>query len=218
MNLLGFRLRKHLSIKDLQSYGRLGNGAIGVGFAWPKGLQWRRFLAVTAGLSCSISWTGCAKEPYAATTNLRLTDEERSQKVNLSAADDREVEGILGSVARGESVVDPPGPAPHGMRWSDLPQAVDAACEETEMAVVRTTTHTWGTEFVIVTVEDYPGTLTVKNVGEPAVYEADASIGLFGNHETRANALLAALRKSMLAFGKKREFDVDPVSIAGSDR
>jgi hypothetical protein len=162
--------------------------------------------------------SGCSKQPYAATTTLRLTPEEQCRKPDLSASDERRVESAFQSLAAGEKAVNPPGPAPYGMRWSDLPQALDAACEEVEMAVVRTTKHEWGIEFTLVTIEDYPGTLTVRNIGEPGIYEAQASIGLFGDHENQADALLAALHKSMMAFGKKRGFEVDPLTITSSSQ
>jgi hypothetical protein len=175
---------------------------------------------LVCGAILPVIWaiSGCAKQPYAATTTLRLTPEEQSRKSDLSVADERRIESAFQSLAAGEKAVNPPGPAPHGMRWSDLPRALDAACAEVEMAVVQATQYEWGTEFTLITIKDYPGTLTVKNIGEPGIYEAHASIGLFGDHTNQADALLAALHKSMLAFGRKREFEVDPLTVTSRNQ
>jgi hypothetical protein len=128
----------------------------------------------------------------------------------LTPAEEKQAMAILKSVADGVTPVDPPTTARHGVRWRDVPAAASAACSETEMVIVRSTQHAWGTEFTLLTIEDFPGTLNVRKAGDGRVYEADATIGLFGNHTKRAQQLLAAFSKSMIAYGKRLDFEHDP--------
>lgn len=152
-----------------------------------------------AGLVC-----GCSR--YAAVSNrIYPEDADETPRQVLSDAQQRRLKQAMAQVAddRSSSSRDL-GPAPLGMRWSDVPNAVYAAVMEVEMAIVWQTHHDWGWEYRLLTVEDYPGTLTVKRTNDGRVYQASATIGRFVDQPARAQALLAELHKQMLAFGRKR--------------
>ena len=172
-----------------------------------------------AGLLAGLLLSGCSKpQPYAASTNLALTPEEQRTKQVLTPEEERQAMGILKSVADGAEVVEPPSRAEHGVRWRDVPKAAGAAASETEMVVVRRIDHDWGYEFVLRTVEDYPGTLNVRKTNDERVYQAEATIGLFENRIDRADALLKAFNKSMQAYGRKLQFEHDPLEPAGQSQ
>ena len=108
--------------------------------------------------------------------------------------------------------MNPPAPAPLGMRFSDVPDAVNAACADVEMAVVssaKVEKGKGGLRFELKTIEDWPAELIVLRTGDGGVYEATAKVGRFGDHTERAGRLREALRKQMLAFGAKRRFNRD---------
>ncbi len=165
---------------------------------------------------------GCSQPPVVLSKERRDPQEQR-QKLLLSEADQVEVLAAMRSIAVGRTVVNPPAPAPLEMRWSDVPRAVAAACSEQgiEMAVVHTevlmaVVHSKEAPYVyrfhLRTVEDWPGELIVCRVGGATVYVADGWIGRFPEnpkHIEQKNNLLAALRRQMKAFGRKRGFN-DP--------
>jgi hypothetical protein len=160
------------------------------------------------------SWgllAGCGQpQPHATTTNLALTPQEEREKLVLSHADEAEMLSALKSIAAGRTPVDPPAPAPLGMRWSDVPEAVDSACNEAgvEMVVVRKIEADDGRSyrFVLETIEDWPGELVVRKVDGPEVYAAEAWVGRFPTEPARVarkDALLSALEKHMRALGRE---------------
>jgi len=154
---------------------------------------------------------GCSKPPPAASTNLRLTPEESIRKSTYRPEDRRKARQALHEVAADHRPVNPPVPAPLGMRFSDIERAVARACDDVEAAVVWTEPDEDGAGFVfsLRTVEDWPGEIAVRRVAGPEVYTAEAWFGRFPEEEknlTRAKALRAALGKQMRAWGKKRAF------------
>ncbi len=148
----------------------------------------------------------------AASTNLKLTNEEHTAKAKLSEADQAEVIAAMQHIDPDHVPTSPSAEAPAKMRWSDLNAAVYYACNRVEMAIIRTEIDEDGrlVRFHLRTVEDWPGQLTVRRVPEPDLYKAEASIGRFPQKPKRlerASALLKALDEYMLAFGKKRRLD-----------
>lgn len=146
---------------------------------------------------------GCARS--AAESNKQYKDEPDASAIRvLSPSEQKSAIQAMQTAASGHTPVRSPQPAVHGMRWSDVPNAVAYALDEVEMAVVSGTEHDWGWEFRILSVEDDPGTLWVKRTNDARVYEASASIGRIIDQPERAKALLEELHKQMLAFGRKR--------------
>jgi hypothetical protein len=168
---------------------------------------WQCLLMALAVSATACTLSGCSRQPYAAETNLALTVQERQQKQVFTSADARQAMAILESTAEGSRPIAPPAPAKQGLRWRDVPAAAGTACAEVEMVVVRRIDHDWGIEFQLLSVEEYPGTLNVRRRDDERVYEADAVVGVFGNHTGRAERLLKAFADSMIANGKKRRFE-----------
>ena len=156
---------------------------------------------------------GCAgPQPYAAVGHRTVAEEGPQWKQVLNPQEQAEVQRILRSVAAGEEPVNPPAPAPLGMRFSDVPDAVNAACADVEMAVVSTVRigdRNGGYRFILKTIEDWPAELIVMPTGDGKIYQDTAKVGRFGDHTERAERLREALRKQMLAFGAKRRFNRD---------
>ena len=160
--------------------------------------------AVALGVVALIA-VSCQSPPYAAASGHPLTEESTHYKAVLDASDQARIETGFGGLARGHHAVDPPVPAPLGVRWADVPQAVRFACDDAEMAVVQTIDHDGTFEFRLLTIEEYPGRLVVHQTNDDQVYNAEASIGIYGDHGDRARRLLDAFDHQMRAFGKKRE-------------
>jgi hypothetical protein len=158
-----------------------------------------------------VAVAGCwDPQPYATLGHRTVAEDGPAMKQVLSPAEQTEVRQILRSVAAGEEPVNPPAPAPLGMRFSDVPEAVRTACAAVEMAVVSSEPveeGRGGLRFALKTIEDWPAELTVMRTGDEGVYEAIAKVGRFGNHTERAEALLEALQRQMHAFGAKRRFN-----------
>jgi hypothetical protein len=190
--------RKPLQIQDLQSYAsRLTKVACAV-------------LAFGVG-----GVNGCANQPYAAADNHPMTPEEARLKPVLGQGDQRRIEAEFQTLAAGHTAVEPPMPAARhsgagnpgypGVRWSDVPLAVPDACADAEMAVVSSVETRDSLEYMLRTIEDYPGTLVIRRPNDGSVYQATATIGRFGDHTDRAQQLLKALDEQMKAYGRKRK-------------
>ena len=148
------------------------------------------------------------EQPRAAVLSQALATDE---KLLLSAADQAEILAAFRSIAQDRTPVNPPRPAPGGLRWSDVQQAAAWAVAEpgVEMAIVQTLRHDWGYTFRLKTVEDRPAQLIVRRRDDRSVYEATVTVGRFGDDHQRAEKLRAAFDRMMRAFGRKRGFDDD---------
>lgn len=152
-----------------------------------------------------LTLVGCGVEqPFAATTNLRLTQEEESQKLVLDSSDQARVLGDLRSVAGDHMVVRPPT-ASGSIRWSDVPLALGYACAEVEMAIVRTISEPQRYIFKLKTIDDRPGEITIRRVDDDRVYIAEATVGRLGDDEDLARRLLSELDRQLHRFGAKRK-------------
>jgi len=162
-------------------------------------------LCLAAGPAVS----GCARARPAAESERFRGPAEPLYTGTLSPDQQQRVKGAFDALAAGKSAVNHPAAA-EGVRWSDLRLAVAYACDDVEAAVVRQTQREWGWEFAIRTVEDWPGTLTVRKTNDQRVYEATAVIGVFGDRKERAAALLDALDTRLRELGRKRKFPDEP--------
>lgn len=149
---------------------------------------------------------GACEQPGNAVSSQALVTEERAV---LTPAHRAEMRSALRSIAHGRILVDRPGPAPGGLRWSDVERAAAEAVGElgVEMAILETQAHDDGYTFRLKTIEDRPAQLTVRRRDDGRVYEATATVGRFADDQQRADALLAAFDRMMRAFGRKRGFN-----------
>ena len=150
---------------------------------------------------------GC-EQPRAAVLSQALATDE---KLLLSPADQAEILAAFRSIVQDRTPVNPPGPAPGGLRWSDVQLAAEWAVAEdgVEMAIVQTLRHDWGYTFRLKTIEDRPALLVVRRRDDRSVYETTVTVGRFGDDHQRAEKLRAAFDHMMHAFGRKRGFNDD---------
>lgn len=128
----------------------------------------------------------------------------------LSPAQRAEVIVAFDQITAGATVVNPPGPAPRGVRWSDIPNAVGSACNEAgvEMTVLRT--HDEDDEeyrFDLLTIERWPGELVIRRGEGDEVYRVvSVSVGRFPEMPDcvdRGRKLVEAFEEKLRAMGKK---------------
>ena len=169
--------------------------------------RWRIMARRWAPVGVVITTTGCS-EPPAITTNAGLVPEEKEL---LDQGDQSEVLAAMRLIAADRQPSASPTAAPAGVRWSDVLQAVQLACDEpgVEMMIVRFTESDTSFEFELRTIESRPARLHVVRVDEDHIYEASAVVGWFKDDNERAQRLLDALDWAMRAFGAKRAFDED---------
>ncbi len=185
--------------------------------AWPTSYR-AAAVAVLAGAGL-LGGCGTALPPVAS-TNRPVPGEPgqpgRPDQV-LTPGQERASLAALRSVAEGERAVNPPGPAPGGLRWSDVPAAVSAACDDpgVEMVIVQTIAtppeDPQRYRFVLRTIEDWPGELVIRRARGQPVYEIESvSVGRFPSdpaRRERARALAQAFEKHLEAFGRKAWFN-----------
>lgn len=123
----------------------------------------------------------------------------------LDDTDRRAVREVFGGLAGDRVPIDPPIDAGGGVRWTDVYSAALFACDQTEMAIVRMVATPEGYDVQLKTIEDYPGRMLIHARPHPQVYEAQATIGLYGDRTERARQLLVAFDDQMRAFGRKRQ-------------
>ena len=152
-----------------------------------------------------LTLVGCSSEqPFAATTNLRLTEEEKTLKLVLDSSDQARALRDMRAVA-GDHIVAHPPSTTASVRWSDIPLALDYACAEVEMAIVRTTFEPDSYIFKLKTIDDRPGEIKLCRVDDERVYVAEATIGRLGDDEDLARRLLVELDRQLHLFGAKRK-------------
>lgn len=133
----------------------------------------------------------------------------------LDASQRREVEKSFRSLPgdRTAGEVGPgPQPAPKG-RWRDIPAAAGEAASTAEVAIVSTRFEPEGASlesaerivFELVTLTSEPGRLEVSRGEAGRLYEAAATIGLFGERTETAKLLVEALASQVALFGRKPE-------------
>ncbi len=181
---------------------------------------------------CAVAWAGaawglgglagCASKPRpAADTALTQQPDEPATIGSPSPEVRNEIIAAFRSLPSADAAsTSAPvvGAAAQG-RWSDVYAAVLYACDDAEMAVVRKREFTWGWVFDIRTVEDWPATLIIQRSDSTegassipagavhrtgAIYHASAIVGRLHDRSTRAQALLDAFDRHLLAFGRKR--------------
>lgn len=156
------------------------------------------------GLILGIS---CEQAPKA------IPDQEMApnEKAVLNLSDRSEILSAFRSISQGREPVNRPSKAAKGVRWSDVPQSVAAACNEAgvEMAIIETIENDWGYTFILKTVEDWPAQLIIRKLDTDQVYQATATVGRFSDNQKRADKLLAVFGQKMRAFGRKRGFEDD---------
>ena len=152
-----------------------------------------------------LTLVGCSSEqPFAATTNLRLTEEENTLKLVLDPSDQARALRDMRAVAGDHVVVRPPATS-GSVRWSDVPLALDYACAEVEMAIVQTIFESDGYVFKLKTIDDRPGEIKLCRVDDERVYVAEATVGRLGDDEDLASRLLVELDRQLHLFGAKRK-------------
>jgi hypothetical protein len=148
-------------------------------------------------------------EPYAATTNRRLTEDEQHGPLVLDETDQAAVLAAMRQITAAPEATDGPPPEPSDVpRWSDLEAAVISASDEIEAAVVDSTRQSDGevVVFTLKTVEGWPGELVVERVPPPEVYRPTARLGRFPmmpERIERAERLLASLDRLMMEYARK---------------
>ena len=175
------------------------------------------FRAAVAAVILTVVLPGCSSpEPMTAESNLRLTDEEAKIRWTIDRRDHGQILKAMRSVAPDHRPAERPAPAPHGVRWGDVPAAAFYAAQEAEMAIIRTEPEVDAANdevrrftFTLRTIDDRPATLVVERKPEPDIFVATATCGRFGDQEAWAARLVEAFEKKMIAFGRKREWDVE---------
>ncbi|TVQ52498.1 MAG: hypothetical protein EA377_10055 [Phycisphaerales bacterium] len=169
-------------------------------------------LLLLAGLA--VFSNGCAPDPPAAESNLRLTEDEATIRWTLDDRDRGPILEAMRSIEPDHQPTRRPGPAPHGVRWSDVPDAAHFAAIESEMVILKTEPGRYEAidqvdEFVFTlrTIDDQPATLIVTRRPEPEIVEVHAVCGLFGDRDDRARELERAFDRKLRAFGRKRAWN-----------
>ena len=134
----------------------------------------------------------------------------------LTPRQQAEVMRSFRALAAGATVVDPPAPAPHGVRWSEIPQALAWACNEegVEMVIVETHQDVYGYDFTLRTIENWPARLVIGHGRGEQVYEiTEVSVGRFPDNPERIErgaALVEAFEMWLRRMGARKRFNENP--------
>ncbi len=135
-------------------------------------------------------------------------------KPELTGEERAKVLAIMQSAAR-EHV--PPPFVAQGMRWTDVPEALELACDKkgVEMGIVSTEADDQHYDFQLVTIEDWPVHLVIERLEDERVYEVrTVEVGRFNNRPERGDALIDALAESMQEIAERPRF---PEELEPSD-
>ena len=174
-----------------------------------------RFVPVAAVLGLTrlgICW-GCGGAKTASYKSNVVLPQEAGSGVpgtanqDLTAAQRARILAALESIDFGEVEPDPPGKAPLGVRWSDIPLALRNAANETgvEMVIVTTEVEPDRYVFNLKTIESWPGRLVIRRAGGGKVYKIEKVwIGRFPEEPqrvARAEKLVEAFEKELKRLG-----------------
>lgn len=124
-----------------------------------------------------------------------------------------EVLSAMRSVAAVKRAAERPEAAPHGVRWADIPLAVGNAVGGAgiEMTILETTTEPDRYVFRLETLEAWPGTLSIRRVEGPKVYEIEeVRVGEFPEypaHVKRCERLVKEFEKQLRILGAQKWFN-----------
>lgn len=156
---------------------------------------------------------GCGAKKTAAYKSNVVLPQEASNGVpgradqDLSQGQRSRVLADMRAVAAGHQAVDPPGRAPDGVRWADIPLALRNAGREAGIELVAVTTRVEPDRYVFTlkTVEQWPGRLVIRRAGEGKVYEIEEIwLGRFPQEKVqqqRAEKLVKAFEKELKRLG-----------------
>ena len=175
----------------------------------------------TAAVVLAVALSGCASYPNLVEFN-RVDAAEADAGIPgradqfLSPRQQAEVMRSFEAIAAGATVVDPPAPAPRGVRWSEIPQALAWACNEegVEMTIVETHQDIFGYDFRLRTIEDWPARLVIGHGRGEQVYEiTEVSVGRFPDDPERVergSALVEAFEMWLRKMGARKKFNDQP--------
>ena len=178
-------------------------------------------VSAAAALAAALALTGCAGYTNAVEFN-RIYAEEADAGIPgradqfLSPRQQAEVMRSFKALAAGATVVNPPAPAPRGVRWSEIPQALVWACNEdgVEMVIVRTYQDLDGYDFTLRTIEGWPARLVIGHGRGEQVYEVtEVSVGRFPDNPDRVErgaALVEALQTWLRTMGARKKLNEHP--------
>lgn len=150
--------------------------------------------------------SGCSPTRPAA-DRLELEPGEPSQPGELGSAERAALLEAFSGLTAGAAGQNVPGPASRP-RWSDVPLAAAAACDEVEAAIFDTQEPQPGHLMVLVlrTVEGHPGAMSITRDATGAI-TAEAWFGRFPEeqrHRVRAQALVEGFLRHLEGYGRKR--------------
>ena len=176
---------------------------------------------VSVAAALALALTGCVSYTNAVEFN-RIYAEEADAGIPgradqfLTPRQQAEVMRSFKALAAGATVVNPPAPAPRGVRWSEIPQALTWACNEdgVEMVIVRTYQDLDGYDFTLRTIEGWPARLVIGHGRGEQVYEVtEVSVGRFPDNPDRVErgaALVEALQTWLRTMGARKKLNEHP--------
>jgi hypothetical protein len=121
----------------------------------------------------------------------------------LSGSEQAEVRAALEAFAEEDG--SPLVKAPYGIRFSDVPRAIDLAAGKVEMAVVSIQEEKDMYFIQLLTLSSQPATVVVKKTNDPQVLQATYEVGVFPDAEA-AKRLQDAFERALLAWGAVPRF------------
>lgn len=166
----------------------------------------RRIASINFAMASLLA--ACSPRPDPVTANRRL---EPGDEVAVTILDERGQAILIESMRAAVRTSDPilPTAAPHGVRWSDVPNAVADAAGACDLAVVRREETPSGYRFTLVSNRDEPATLEVTRGNAPGDISATASVGSFAQRPEEAKRLVEEFDRFLRAYGRKPGFGSD---------
>jgi hypothetical protein len=172
---------------------------------------------VAALVVASLGLAGCSSSyPNAVAFNHDLAEEADN---GVPGRSDQQLSGrqksaslkAMKSVAAGHTVVNPPAPAPRGVRWSEIPRAVKWACGQAgvEMTITDTFADPDEYQFELLTIESCPAELVIVQGTGDRVYEVESVwVGRFPDqpqHVERAALLVSHFEAQLRVLGARKQ-------------
>ncbi len=174
---------------------------------------------VFSGLALVMVLAGCSAGYPDAVTHNRDMPEEADNGIpgrsNQQLTGPQQAASLkaMKAVAAGHTVVNPPAPAPRGVRWSEIPLAVKWACGQAgvEMTITYTLEVPDEYRFELLTIENWPGELVIVGGTGNRVYEVESVwVGRFPQEPwqvERAALLVSHFEARLLVLGARKQIN-----------
>jgi hypothetical protein len=159
----------------------------------------RRFVAILFLAACSMQ-----PERTTVDSNVRMPGEPSTVARTLTPAEENQLIDAMASAQTPQERAEarPLEQAGASGRWREVPTVAGVAVKRCQTAILDQRAIEGGWRFTLVNIHDEPGELVVHGNDAEGVTDVTASVGMFGERTSRAEALVRSFRETLQEYAR----------------